>query len=304
MSGGRWYSRAAVSPETDPRRARPDLEAEQEVDLGRYWWAVASRWWLVAAGIAAGILIGFLVSLGGGTVYQATATVYLGQPLSPTGGSQLQSLQTNPSTVGQIVRSRSVVAAVAAEVEVVQAQLRSGISTKAVAGSVVRLGQTQLVEVSVRGPWRRQSAEAANLLADTVVERVSGYADRKIEQLTARLASQERELESVEAALERYRSALEGGTALGDTERLVLIGLIDTTERERASTVEDRTETELALAVAQEVERAQVVTPASPAKVAARSRRTSIVVGAVIGLVAGIAGAIAWEAVARRRTAG
>ena len=60
---------------------RPELEAEQEVDFGRYGRRIAHRWWLVLAAAGVGVLVGWLVSLGGGDVYKATATIYLGQPL-------------------------------------------------------------------------------------------------------------------------------------------------------------------------------------------------------------------------------
>ena len=97
----------------ESERARPpgeaDLDSEREVDLARYGWAILSRWWLVLAAIALGAVIGWLVSVGGGDVYQARATVYPGQPLTPSSNSQIQSLQTNPSTINQIVKSESVV---------------------------------------------------------------------------------------------------------------------------------------------------------------------------------------------------
>jgi hypothetical protein len=289
-----------VSPDGETRGAAPS-ETEQEVDLTRYWWAIVARWWLVAGGIAAGIVIGYLVSLGGGTVFESRATVYLGQPLTPTGASQVQGLQTNPSTVGQIVRSRSVVAAVAADVGVSPDELRQGISSRPVSGSLARLGQTPLVEIAVRGPWRRQGAEAANLLADEVVERVSGYAASKIEQLGLLLSAQAETLAATEEAIGRYRDALESSTSLAATDRLVLVGLLDGAARDRGQIQQDQTQTQLALALAEEVEHGRVVTRASASKVAARSRRSSLAVGAVVGLVAGLALAVGWEAVARRR---
>ena len=57
-----------------------DPEAEQEVDFAHYVKLLGARWWLLAAGLVAGAVIGYLVSLGGNQVYQATATIYLGQP--------------------------------------------------------------------------------------------------------------------------------------------------------------------------------------------------------------------------------
>ena len=60
-----------------------DPEAEQEVDFAKYVRLLGVRWWLLAAGVVAGAVIGYLVSLGGSQVYSATATVYLGQPYNP-----------------------------------------------------------------------------------------------------------------------------------------------------------------------------------------------------------------------------
>jgi uncharacterized protein involved in exopolysaccharide biosynthesis len=62
-----------------------DLEAEQEVDLGRYWSAIVSRWWLPLAGLLVGAVLGYLVSLGGNQVWNASSTIYLGAGLDRAG---------------------------------------------------------------------------------------------------------------------------------------------------------------------------------------------------------------------------
>ena len=62
-----------------------DLDAEQEVDLGRYWSAIVARWWLPLLGLLVGALIGYLVSLSGKQVWQASATLFLGAPYSVIG---------------------------------------------------------------------------------------------------------------------------------------------------------------------------------------------------------------------------
>jgi uncharacterized protein involved in exopolysaccharide biosynthesis len=292
-----------VSPDNQERRQRAanqDLDAEQEVDFGRYWWRIVGHWWVVVGAIVLGAVIGYLVSLGGGTTYQARATVYLGQPLTPSGNAQIQSLQTNPSTVSQIVKSQSVVAATAAEVGVPPNELRNGISTKAVAGSLSKVGQTQLVEISVRGPWKRQSAEAANALAETVVERVSGYADTKIQQFTALRDSLNEQVAASDEAIQSYRDAIAAGTDLSSAERLVLVGLLQSEQQARAVLVQQRTDTELELALAEDVERGQVVTRAASSKVAAKSKQSSIIVGAIVGLVVGLLAALLWEPAKRR----
>src|SRR5918998_6468228 len=93
--------------ERPSRRHDLDLEAEQEVDFRRYWSAVLARWWLPALGLVAGILGGYALALGGGDVYRAEATLYLGQPFTPNGGAPVPGLATNPSTVNEIVHSEA-----------------------------------------------------------------------------------------------------------------------------------------------------------------------------------------------------
>ena len=85
-------------------RPQPEPEGEQEVELGRYAAALAARWWLPLVGLVAGLVAGYLLSVSGGEVYRAEAVLYLGQPFSPAGGAPVQSLATNPRTVGEIVR--------------------------------------------------------------------------------------------------------------------------------------------------------------------------------------------------------
>src|SRR5438093_7629175 len=115
----------------------PDLEAEREVDLRRHWNTVATRWWLPVAGLAVGIVIGYLTTVGGAQVYKAKATVYLGQPLSAS-GVQVQSQATNPSTVRQIVQAPVTIDTVARQVGLKPSQLRGHVSTQAITGAITR----------------------------------------------------------------------------------------------------------------------------------------------------------------------
>ena len=88
---GSWNGSPVGLPrhELDPQRGpAADLDAEQEVDFGRYWRLIAARWWLPVGGLVAGLVIGYLVSLGThSSTYKATAQVYLGQPLAPGGAA-------------------------------------------------------------------------------------------------------------------------------------------------------------------------------------------------------------------------
>ena len=90
-----------------------DLDAEREVDVRGWWEAVKRRWWLPVLGLLLGLAVGYALALGGGEVYRAEATLYLGQPFSPNGGAPVPGLATNPSTVNEIARSEAVLQSVA-----------------------------------------------------------------------------------------------------------------------------------------------------------------------------------------------
>src|SRR6266704_1285139 len=83
-----------------------DLGAEREIDLGRWKQAAVERWWLVAAGLAAGIVVGAVFSLSGGSVYQASVLIAPGQPFSPQ-GSPVLSYQSSPRAIEKLVTSES-----------------------------------------------------------------------------------------------------------------------------------------------------------------------------------------------------
>src|ERR1700716_1443940 len=160
-----------MSPEESrgQQSARIAPRAEEEDDLRRYWRLIAARWWLVAAAVVAGAIIGYAVSLGSSQTYDATATIYLGPPYTASGNVPLQSAQTNPSTVRAVIHADSVIRAVAAACNTKPGAFSSGISTQALAGNIVKNGQTAIVSVSVQARKRRVAACAANGLAKAVV---------------------------------------------------------------------------------------------------------------------------------------
>jgi capsular polysaccharide biosynthesis protein len=270
-----------------PRSLERDLEAEQEIDLGRYGRALAARWWLALIGLIAGAAVGYMLSLGGGTVYRAQAVVYLGQPLGILGGNQVQAPNTNPSAARAIVKSESVIRRVASDVGLSASSLRSGTSANPVQGAVARLGQTPLVQITVKGSKPARVAAAANALARILRDRMSGYSKTKITTLEQQLAADNAAIDQVNAALERPDES--------STNKLIL-------QLRLSQLQQDRTQTTQLLSLARNVEAPKILTSATAVKTTARSRRNSIVVGALIGLIIGVGAALLWEPVARRRS--
>jgi capsular polysaccharide biosynthesis protein len=293
-----------VRSETELRSAPerlPDLDAEQEVDLGRYWTSLLTRWWLPLAGLIVGVIVGYLATLGGSQVYQAKATIYLGQPLSITGTTQIQSVNTNPNTV------RTVVTAPWAQQ---RAEQEAGLRRGALAGHVTiqapvqtlasrALGQTQLVSIVVTGAEPRKIAEAADALAQITMKQVAaGYVTGKIANLKEQLASINSTLKSIDQTILALRRAA-NNPGLSTVEKLLIVTQLNAQAQQRGQVVDQQTTSRQLLALAQGVEQPKLVTPAAAVKTTARSRRNSVAVGGLIGLLLGIAAALLWEPVAR-----
>jgi capsular polysaccharide biosynthesis protein len=262
-----------------------DPEAEQDVDFGRYWRLLGARWWLVAAGIVVGAVIGYAVSLGGSQRFKATATLYLGQPYSASGNVQLQAAQTNPSTVRQIAHAESVLEQAAAQCKTKAAAFRGGVSTQNVAGNITKNGQTPLVTVSVQAKKRRVAACTANALAKLVIDKASAFANQKIGNFSAQISNDEKKIQAINSAL--------AGGGLSATDKLVV-------QIQLAQAEQDRLNTSQLLLQAKEVEAPSVLTGAAATKITARSRRNTVVVAALIGLILGALAALLWDGVAAR----
>jgi hypothetical protein len=255
---------------------------EQEIDVRRYWSAVAARWWLPVVGILAGAAIGYALSLGGTDVWRGVSLVYLGQPVTPT-GAQVQSLSTNPSAAGEIANAVGLQRRVERETGMSRGALAGRVSVAAVPGNLTRLGQNPLVRVRVEGETRRV-AEASTMIAREVAAKVSDYANAKIRVLEETIAANEEELEQLDGRVE---------SAQGDAAGFLLL--------RRGELRGDLLTARQTLALAQNVERARVVEEAAPRRVTAQSRRNQIVVGAVLGLLAGLAAALVFESAAALR---
>jgi hypothetical protein len=291
-------------------RPELDLEAEQEVDFRRYWNAVLARWWLPVLGLLAGILGGYVLALGGGDVYRAEATVYLGQPFTPNGGASVPGLATNPSTVNEIVHSEAALQR-ASEVSGMRlGRLRANVTSRQVgvpAGRRLAVGQTPLIDVAVIGSNAAATARAANALAQTVVDDVSPYVADKIAAIEERIDSDERELGSIDRRLRVAQQGLNevlGNRNLATTERLLLVSTFNSTisfgEQRRGIVQTDLLEAKQALSLAENVEKPGIVERAAARKTTARSVGRSVLVGGLIGLIVGILAAIFWEPAQRR----
>jgi uncharacterized protein involved in exopolysaccharide biosynthesis len=266
-------------------RPVPDLDAEAEVDLGRYGHALLLRWWLLLAGLIAGAVVGYLTTVGGAQFFRAQAVVYLGQPLGIS-STPVQTLNTNPSSARTIVTSESVVRRVAVRTGMSASRISSGTSVTAVQGSLPKLGQTPLVQVTVKGPERDKVARTANALAAVLVLELSTLSSAKIKNYQVQIATDKRGLGIVNEAL--------NDPGLTTTDKILLQGRL-------ANLQGDLTVNTQLVLLTKNVEAPRIVTAAVAEKSSARNHRNSTAVGALIGLILGGIAALLWEPVTRAR---
>ncbi|HET8742169.1 MAG TPA: hypothetical protein VFM41_06055 [Gaiella sp.] len=289
-----------------------DLDAEREVDLRSGWERISARWWLPIGGLVVGAILGILVALAGGDVYKAETLLYLGQPFTPGGAGQIQSLATNPKTVSETIHSEAALKRAARASNLSLSQLRGNVTST----TIVQAGQTKstspLVQISVQAPAKAKSSKAANSLARTVIGVVAPYVDQKITLLQQQIDNNERQLEEVDRriaiATQQQNLALAKNSPLSLTEKLLVStnsnATINSAEGRRASIQSDLTSARQLLSLAENVERSRVVVPAVSAKTSAVSRRTAAAIGGLIGLLlGGLAAILADPWLQRRSTA-
>jgi len=280
---------------------------EQEIDLSSAWQRLKVRWWLPVGGLVAGAVIGLALALSGGSVWRAQTIVYLGQPFAPLGGGQIQSLATNPRTVGEIVRSEVALRSASEASDIPVSRLRSSISTRELISVGQARGINPLVEITVKGSGPRKVEQAADALTVRVVERVSVYVARKVELLKSDVADSEAQLEAVQARIaqaQEQQDALLQNRSLPLDQSLLLSAnlnsVITTADARRTALQQELSDAQQLLNLAESVESSRVVEPAAASKTTARSSRSSLLVGALIGLLVGAVAALAWEPIAAR----
>lgn len=291
-----------MSAATDKRERARDLDAEQEIDLGRLWRAAIARWWLLLVGLVAGAIIGLLVSLGGGKQWKATAEIYLGQPLAANGSAPISSPPTSLGLATAYINSLYALRVVSRESGIPVGQLDGKISVKPILGLTgTKIGQpAPLMLLSVTGGRAGKTQIAAQALAKLVVNQFSPYPRQKVKIIQERLTQEQTQISDINRRLTQAEDAqLAAAQGSGSSQSVInWSSIIATLSNERFASQSDITSAKQAIAQAQGVEAPRIVSPALSANQGGPSRRSGVVIGAIIGLVLGLLAAIFWEPVA------
>ena len=298
-----------MSVRSDPRGRRSPADEEfeleeQEVDVRKYWGRIVRYWWLPVAGLIMGLLVGLLLAAGGKQVYKAEATLYLGQAFTPNGTAPVTGLGTNPSIISQNVHDADVIHRASVRSGMKESQIRNGVTTRTIAaGRRVTPGTNSLVVVSVKGPNKTKVEAATNAIAKLTIGRVGVYVNTKIANLQKQYDSKTAELRTLDQKLSIASEAL---TAAQKQKRdpldlLVLASIVDNAEQRRAAVEGDQLDRLQLLNLARQVEKPQLLQAPVAVKTTARSKRNSMIAGALLGLLLGTAAALLVDPVAERR---
>jgi uncharacterized protein involved in exopolysaccharide biosynthesis len=271
---------------TAPRQ--PDLDAEREVDLARWRRALVALWWIPVGGLVLGAVVGVLFSLGGSSTYKASSLISLGQPVSP-GGVAIASFGTNPRAVAQITSSASAQAAAEKIAGLSSGALRGHVSISQV-GTATGAGAaraTPLISLIVTGAQPKKTELAANALSRRVVELTTApYVGTKLATDAQVLKTTKSQLASISTRLAALNTSLKV-SHLDPLNKLVLISQIDNAEQRQGNLFDQEATTLQQQAFARNVESAKVITEAKSVKASAHSRNSSLLIGALIGLLLG-----------------
>jgi hypothetical protein len=116
-----------------------------------------------------------------------------------------------------------------------------------------------------------------------VVEKTSAFANQKIGNFRRQISLDEQQIAVITRALQ--------GGGLSSTEQLLLQLRLGPFQQDQLSTSQ-------LLLQATQVEKPSVLTAATAQKVTARSRRNTVVVSALIGLILGAIAALLWDGIA------
>jgi len=281
-----------------------DPDAEREVDLRSVWARIAARWWLPVLGTILGLAIGFALALGGGKVYEAETLVAMGQPFSPNGGAPVASFLTNGRAVAEIIRSEAALEKAAKASGLRVRALRGNVTSQIVgaSGPGARTTGAPLVTIKVVAAAPGKAEKAADALAKEVIERTSAqYVDTKIGAFNRALVSIQERLNTLAPRIAQLEQAV-NEPGLAALDKLVLVSSLDNAQASRGTLLTRQSDVQQQLALAENVEKTQVIEPAAAVKTTARSGRNGALIGALLGLLLGSAAALFADPFLARRT--
>jgi hypothetical protein len=285
------------------------------VRVTEYVRRAARRWYVVALAIVAAVAVVFLHGVSGATKQSsATASVYLGQPFTPGGASVLTSTPlSNPQISIQFVTAPQQIAKAADAAGIDHSSLRKHVSVLSSSGSGTGTGKAAAgggpptITITVEGPWTPAKVETvANTLAGSLIDYANRYTNLKMRLIAARIASEKAEMATLKEVQTRAHANLAAIDASSEpplqkvAASSPLVSDLSASATQIGQLTLNLTNDQVTLVAARDIESAQFISRATGRKVSAATRRSSLIIAAMVGLIVGVGLALAWEALSVR----
>jgi hypothetical protein len=293
----------------------PPVPPAGEVRVSDYFRRAIRRWYVIVFAVVAAVLLVFLHGVSGATNQAtATASVYLGQPFSPGGSSVLTTTPlSNPTISIDYVTAPQQIAAAAKAAGIDHSSLRSHVSVLSSGGPSSAAAKTggnagsPTISITVEGPWTRMKVQTvANTLAQALINYANRYTALKGKLVAARVVLEKSQLANLQEVQQRAQSNLTSIDASSEPPLTKVaaespwVTDLATAATQIGTLTENLTNDQVALVATRDIESAQFISHATGRTVSARTRRNSLVIAAIVGLIIGTALALAWEALAAR----
>ena len=285
--------------------------------MTEYFRRAMRRWYVIVLSVVAAVALVFLHGVSGATKQSAaTASVYLGQPFTPGGASVLTSTPlSNPQISIQYVTAPQQIAKAAAAAGIDHRSLRKHVSVLSSspagsgggAGKASTGGGPPTISINVEGPWTRAKVQAAtNSLAHSLIDYANRYTTMKTELISGRVATEKAELKVLQEVQRRAHAnlaAIDASNA-APLDKVAasspFVSNLSAAADQIGTLTLNLTNDQVALVAAKDIESSQFISQAAGHQVSAATRRSSLIIAAMVGLIVGIGLALAWEALSSR----
>ena len=157
-----------------------------------------------------------------------------------------------------------------------------------------------IMYLTLTGPKAGKTQIATNALARLLVQQFHPYASKKILYLTRDINRDKSQLAEVNSRLKTLQlTQTRLATSAANVQLVANYNvLVSSAADQRGVLQTDLTSAQTTLAAAQDIEQAKIEAPAISANTGGPSRRSGVVIGAIIGFVLGLLAAIFWEPIA------
>jgi hypothetical protein len=306
----RWLDYSSVS-------VTPPVQPAGEVRVTEYARRAARRWYVIVVAVVAAVLLVFLHGVSAATKQSAaTASVYLGQPFGPGGSSVLANTPlSNPTISITYVTAPQQINAAAKAAGIDHRNLRSHVSVLSSGGggggtgakAATGGGGAPTITITVEGPWTKQKVEVAtNTLAQQLIAFANRYTTLKAKLINHRIAIEQAQIKTFTEAEQQAQKNIKAidNSSARPLDKVAaespFVSDLETAASQIASLTDSLTNDEVSLVAAHDIESASFISRATGHGVSAATRRHSLIIAAIIGLIVGIGLALAWESLRMR----